>query len=82
MRNLKSGCFHQTSPPGPIRDILEPFLANFHGVIQVLKRLHGVRWYTGSCIKNDEVKEILQTKTKSIGKVNKRFTMFFYILLL
>ena len=25
MKILKSGIFHQTTPPGPIRDILEPF---------------------------------------------------------
>jgi len=42
---LKSGFFHQTNPPGPIRDILEPFLfvGNFHGFIKVFKRLPGVR---------------------------------------
>ena len=39
-----SWVFHQTTPPGPIRDILEPFsfLTIFHGVIKVLKRLPGV----------------------------------------
>jgi len=39
MKLFKSGFFHQTIPPGSIRDILDPFsfLANFHGVIQVLK---------------------------------------------
>ena len=44
MRILKSGIFHQMTPPGPFRDILEQFsfVANFHGVIQVLKRLPGV----------------------------------------
>ena len=44
MRFLKSGFFHQTTPPGPIRDILEPFsfLANFHGVMYIFKRHRGV----------------------------------------
>ena len=34
MRFLKLGIFHQTTPPGPIRGSLEPFLilAKFHGV--------------------------------------------------
>ena len=42
---LKSGFFHQTSPPSPTRDVLEPFqfLANFPGVMYILKRLPGVR---------------------------------------
>jgi len=42
--------FHQTTPPGPIRGYLEPFLilATFHGVIQVLKRLLASRTL-GSC---------------------------------
>ena len=41
MRFLKSGFFHQTTPPGPTRDVLEPlsFLANFRGVMYILKRL-------------------------------------------
>ena len=44
---LKLVFFHQTTPPGPIRGSLGPFLilATFHGVIQVLKRLPGV-WDT------------------------------------
>ena len=49
MRFLKSVFFlHQTTPPGPIRDILEPFsfLANFHGVMYIFKRLPGI-WDTG-----------------------------------
>ena len=59
MRILKSGFFHQTTSPGPIRDILEPFsfLANFHGVIQVvLKRLPGVQ-DTRNHNKNKEVRK-------------------------
>ena len=61
MRILNSGFFHPTTPPSPIRDILEPFsfLANFHGVIQVIKRLPGVR-DIGSQNKNNEVKKILK----------------------
>ena len=45
MRFLKLGFFHQTTPPGPMRGSQEPFLilATFHGVIQVLKRLPGIR---------------------------------------
>ena len=41
MRFLKSGFFHQTTPPGPTGDVLEPFssLANFRGVMYILKRL-------------------------------------------
>ena len=41
MKFLKLVLFsHQTTPPGPIRDSLEPFLilAIFHGVIQNFKR--------------------------------------------
>ena len=47
---LKSGFFHQTTSPSPIKDILEAFsfLAKFHRVIQVLKRLPGaVSWTPG-----------------------------------
>ena len=44
MRLLKL-FFHQTTPPGPSRGSLEPFLilATFHKVIQVLKQLPGIR---------------------------------------
>ena len=37
--------FHQTAPPGPIRDVLGPFqfLANFHRVIGLFKRFPGVQ---------------------------------------
>ena len=44
MRFLKSGFLHQTTPPGPTRDVLEPFsfLANFHGVTYILQRLPGI----------------------------------------
>ena len=45
MRFLKSGFFHQTTPPCPTRDVLEllSFLANFRGVMYILKRLPGIR---------------------------------------
>ena len=43
MRFLESGFFHQTTPPGPTRDVLEPFLATFRGVMYILKRLTGFR---------------------------------------
>ena len=54
--------FHQTTPPGPIRDILAPFslLMILHGVIHVLKRLPGVL-DTRSCNKNNVVRKILKT---------------------
>ena len=41
MRILNLCFFHQTTPPGPIKDILGPFsfLTIFNGVIQVFKRL-------------------------------------------
>ena len=59
MRILKLGLFHQTTPPGTIRDILGPFsfLTIFHGVIQILKQLPGVR-DTGSRNINNEVRKI------------------------
>ena len=45
MRFLKLCFFHQTTPPGPIRGSLGPFLISetFNGAIQVLKRLPGIR---------------------------------------
>jgi len=45
MRFLMSGFFHQTTPPGPTRDVLEPFLflSIFRGVMYILKRLPGIR---------------------------------------
>jgi len=45
MRFIKFFFLHQTTPPGPIRGYLDPFLilATFHGVIQVFKRLPSVR---------------------------------------
>ena len=64
-------CFcHQTTPPGHIRDILEPFsfLMIFHVVIQVLKWLLGVR-NTGSCNINNEVSQ----KTTPQRPGNRRF---------
>ena len=38
------GIFNQTTPPGPMRGYLEPFLIleTFQGVIQVLKLLPGI----------------------------------------
>jgi len=62
MRFLKSGFFHQTTPPGPTRDVLEPlsFLANFRGVMYILKRLPGVR-DTGSRNRNNEVRKYFKT---------------------
>ena len=41
---LKLSVFHQTTPPGHIRDILEPFsfLSKIQGVMYILKRLPGV----------------------------------------
>ena len=61
MRILKLGFFPQTTPYGPIRDILGPisFLKIFHRVIQVLKQLPGVR-DTGSHNKNNEVRKIFK----------------------
>jgi len=61
MRFLKSGFFHQTTSPGPNRDILEPFsfLANFHGVMYIFKRLPGVR-DTESHKRNNNVRKILK----------------------
>ena len=52
--------FHQTTPPGPIRGSLEPFLlfSDFYGAIQILKRLPGVR-ETGESIRNNEVGKLL-----------------------
>ena len=75
--------FHQTTPPGPIRDILEPFsfLSNFHGVMYILKRLPGVR-NTGSHKRNNKVKKILKTWSKSSGIVDIRSTLYFGWLLL
>ena len=45
MRFLKLFFFYQTTPLGPIRGSLGPFLilVTFHGVIQVLNRLPGIR---------------------------------------
>ena len=46
--NFEVVFFHQITPPGSIRDSIEPFsfLVNFHGVMYILKRLPGV-WDTG-----------------------------------
>jgi len=62
MRFLKLGFFHQTNSPGLLRDSLKqfPFLANFRGVMYILRRLPGVRdtilkhesnEYIGCCFK-------------------------------
>ena len=53
MRILKSGIFHQMTPPGPFRDILEQFsfVANFHGVVQVLKPVSGTPGVTTKIMK-------------------------------
>jgi len=57
MSFLKLGFCHQTTPFGPIRGAREEFLtlAIFHGVIQILKQLPGLR-DTGSRNKNNEVR--------------------------
>ena len=82
MRFLKSGFFHQTTPPGPTREVLEPFkfLVNFHRVMNILKRLPGIQ-DTGSHQKNLFLK-FYKSFTKCIFIVNERFTMIFDRLLL
>jgi hypothetical protein len=53
------------------------FLANFHGVVQVLKRLPGV-WDSGIQTKNDEVRKMLKTEQKVfVCMINKICTMPF-----
>ena len=70
--------FHLSAPPGPIRDDLGPFifLANFHKVIGLLKRLPGVR-DIGETIINFEVRKFLKTLFKCICIVySTRFRLF------
>ena len=73
MRILMMVFFHQTTPPGPIRDILEPFsfLENFHVVMYK---------DTGSRHIRNEVRNF--KKYICIVIVNKMFIMVFDIFLL